>query len=613
MSNKLQKYLTNNNKNKVFTNKTFNDFRNDLLKYANEFYSDNILDFSETSLGGMFLDFASIVGDSLVYYAEQQFNEMDFETASDPENIARFLKRANIKGTKASPSSVEVQFNINIVSNSFKELTDLTLLPIIHSGTELRSTNGTFFVLSEDVNFNDGYKIQSITDNGDDTFTFDIFKKGLCSSGRIGTEFITFSDNSGKFLKFELENDEITKIMSVYDNDNNEYYEVDYLTQDFVFQKVEDAESPEDYISIKSAPYRFITEEDYDTGRTTLRFGNGDNTSFSNNIIPDPLDLLLPLKDRDYVGKIEVSPSSILSSNLLGISPSGKTLTVEYKYGGGKSHNVSANTVTTLNNLIISFPKSITDAGTSDVSDSVTVNNDTRATGGSNPPTLEELKTHLKNANKMQSRIVTYEDLLTVLSTMPSNFGKIYKAAALDNETFAGIKDIFIVCKNSDDYLENASDALKMNISKFINENRLIGDNFNIIDTPIFNFGLKFKIKIKKGYDETVVRFQLINDIVSFMRFDSFNIGQGIDVNRLTKIIESNPGVVTIVTMKNNIVVSKSSENNSFDFESNQSFTYSNNRFNPVSSYNNGLIYPARGGIFELKNPRSDIEILVSN
>ena len=114
MSNKLQKYLTNNNRNKTFTNKTFNEFRTDLLKYANEFYSDNILDFSEASLGGLFLDFASIVGDSLVYYAEQQFNEMDYETAVDPENISRFLRKANIKNVKGSPSIVEVTFTLTI-------------------------------------------------------------------------------------------------------------------------------------------------------------------------------------------------------------------------------------------------------------------------------------------------------------------------------------------------------------------------------------------------------------------------------------------------------------------------------------------------------------------
>ena len=251
--------------------------------------------------------------------------------------------------------------------------------------------------------------------------------------------------------------------------------------------------------------------------------------------------------------------------------------------------------------------------GTEAVSSSLVINNLNRATGGSNIPTLEDLKNALNSSNKMQSRIVTYEDLLTRLLTMPSNFGKIYKAAALENENFTGIKDIFIVCKNNDDHLEYASDALKKNISKFINENRLIGDNFNIVDSPIFNFGIKLKIKIAKGFDSSVVTFQLLNDILSLMRFDSFDIGQAINVNRLTKIVESNPGVTTIVTPKNKIVVSKSSSDNMFDFNTNQSFNYNNNKFNPTSSYEEGMIFPLRGGIFELKNPINDIEILIAN
>ena len=59
--------------------------------------SDNIVDFSEVSLGGMLLDFAAIVGDSLVYYAEQQFNELDYTTATDVNNIVKHMQRANIK------------------------------------------------------------------------------------------------------------------------------------------------------------------------------------------------------------------------------------------------------------------------------------------------------------------------------------------------------------------------------------------------------------------------------------------------------------------------------------------------------------------------------------
>jgi hypothetical protein len=615
MSNKLQKYLTNNNKDRVFTNKTFNDFRRDLLNYANEFYSENIIDFSETGLGGLFLDFAAIVGDSLVYYAEQQFNEMDYETATDPENIARFLKRAGINSIKASPSSVEITLKIKVKSNSKDEILEMEKLPVIHANSEFKASNGVYFVLSEDVDFRKDYIVQEISANGS-FYIFTIYKKAMCTSGRINTESFEFGVDEGKFLKFELENEEITKIISVYDNENNEYYNVDYLSQDFVFAKVENKDQNEDYLSIKPVPYRFIVEEDFNTNKTTLRFGNGDNTSFSNQIVPDTLDLLLPIKNKDYVSNKSTSPRSILSSNMLGISPAGKNITVEYKYGGGKRHNVSENSITKIENLIITFPDILSlDSSQNDldfITSSVSINNDDRATGGADVPSFQEIQMHLKNANKMQSRIVTHEDLLTKLTMFPTDFGKVYKAAALNNENFTGIKDIFIVCKNSEDYLENATDALKMNLSKFINENRLIGDNFNIIDSPIFNFGLTFKIKIKKGFGETI-RFQLRNDILEYMMFDSFDIGQGIDVNKLTKIIESNPGVVTIVTLKNNIVNSKSAKDNMFDFNSGQSFSYTNNSFNPVTRYDEGIILPPRGGIFELKNPRKDIEILISN
>ena len=110
---KIENYLKNKS-SKQFSNQTFNDFRQDLLDYANLFYKDNIVDFSEVSLGGMLLDFAAIVGDSLVYYAEQQFNELDYTTSTDPENIIKHLRRANIKSSKASPSSVEVIFTIEV-------------------------------------------------------------------------------------------------------------------------------------------------------------------------------------------------------------------------------------------------------------------------------------------------------------------------------------------------------------------------------------------------------------------------------------------------------------------------------------------------------------------
>jgi len=241
----LEKYLENKT-SKRFINQTFTDFRQDLLKYANTFYKDNIVDFSEVSLGGMLLDFAAIVGDSLVYYSEQQFNELDYETAVDPENINKHLRRANIKNSKASPSSTmitfEIEVDVDINSDIENPKPNQQHLPIIKKGTILSSESGINFILQEDVDFSDGYTqlIGEENLNGSIATLF-LSKKGLCVSGDIFEEVISFDNaNSQFYLSTSLEKDNITNIISVVDNENNEYHEVEYLTQSTVFQKVKD-------------------------------------------------------------------------------------------------------------------------------------------------------------------------------------------------------------------------------------------------------------------------------------------------------------------------------------------------------------------------------------
>ena len=44
-----------------YLNKDFDGFKNDLLLYARTFFNDQIQDFSEASVGGLFLDMATKV------------------------------------------------------------------------------------------------------------------------------------------------------------------------------------------------------------------------------------------------------------------------------------------------------------------------------------------------------------------------------------------------------------------------------------------------------------------------------------------------------------------------------------------------------------------------
>ena len=157
----INNYLLND-KPKQFSNKTFEDFRQELLQYANTFYKDQIVDFSEASLGGLLLDFAAVVGDSLVYYAEQQFAELDYETSTDIENIQKHLNRANIKKYNADPSSVSCTFTIEVIRDTQSLDSDpkpkYDYLPTIKKGTNIISETGVNFILEEDIDFSSCYK-----------------------------------------------------------------------------------------------------------------------------------------------------------------------------------------------------------------------------------------------------------------------------------------------------------------------------------------------------------------------------------------------------------------------------------------------------------------------
>ena len=138
------------------------------------------------------------------------------------------------------------------------------------------------------------------------------------------------------------------------------------------------------------------------------------------------------------------------------------------------------------------FPKEALNVNDIDaVIESLFVNNEQGSVGGAQALSLEELKQQIPSVIRSQNRIVSYEDLISRILTMPTDFGRINKAVALNNPYNNFTKDLFIVCKNSEGFYVAASDAIKKNMSNYLNEYRVIGDSFNIVDVPVFNFGIE--------------------------------------------------------------------------------------------------------------------------
>ena len=89
----------------------FESFRAELYDYAKTYFGDSIADFSEASVGGLFLDLAAMIGDTMSFYLDHQFNELSWENAVENKNIVNHLRLAGVKQTGVSPAVVTVTFS----------------------------------------------------------------------------------------------------------------------------------------------------------------------------------------------------------------------------------------------------------------------------------------------------------------------------------------------------------------------------------------------------------------------------------------------------------------------------------------------------------------------
>jgi hypothetical protein len=597
-------------KNRNYLVKSFDDFRNELLQYAVTYFPDKINDFSATSLGGMLLDFASIVGDTLSFYMDHQFNELDPSTAVENDNILKHIRRAGIQSSPPSPATAIVEFVIK-VSNDTSGNPRSDLLPKILKNTRLSTNQGIIFSLAEDLDFSD-MKFKKIVKRSDLNYSI-VVKEGLCISGLRTTESFVFGSNPGTFPTVFLTNNNITMIERVYDNENNDYYEVEYLSQDTIYKSIKNNQNNERYYEIIPASRRFVKEENLLTGEVNLRFGGGSNQNSEENILVDPTKAALSLYGREYFSKLTFDPGMLLKTNSLGIAPKNTTIYVTYRYGGGLNHNIpqySIQNIIDTENIVFSDATSQVDIEI--IKRNISVQNPTKATGGTDGLNFTELQQNIPNAMKMQNRIVNYQDLLGRLYSMPAPLGRISKATIVDNKYDFFNKNLYLLSKDNEDYLTICSDALKKNISTYINEYRLIGDSFTILDGIVLNFAINIKVRIKEGNDPVAVKNSLIERLIRLCRFDLYQIGQPIILDDIYNIAINTPNVYSIATEKKDFINSVTGSRLPAPGDPRiDEIVYSNNSFNPIIVNYKDILYPPTGAIFEMKYPEYNINVQV--
>lgn len=591
----------------------FDGFRSVLLDYARQYYPDRIQDFSESSVGGLFLDMAAYIGDNMSFYMDHLYGELNPDTVIETQNVERALRNAGVPITGAAASLVGVDFYIEVpVLDDGSLNPDPSLLPTIVGETTLQSNSGIIFTLIEDIDF---WQTDPATGNntvhpeveisngrriGGKIVTKVLKRSGLCTSGNQTTETFSIGEFQS-FRRISLSQRNVTQIIRVSDGLANKYYEVGSLTHDVVYRNVlnvgAEAGLVKDNLKVIPAPYRFIKETSLDDRSTSLVFGGGTADNLEDDVIPDPSEFSIPLPYSQNFSRLPVNPQKMLQTSTLGVAAANTTLTVVYRHGGGLSHNVTANSIRTISGLKISFPENPPAGQQIQVRNTVEVSNPRPASGGEDALSKEELLALIPSIKNSQERIVTKEDLLARVYTMPSNFGRVYRATLNKNPDNPLASRLYIISRNSSGNLITSPDQLKTNLRRYLNSYRMISDAIDIFDAAIINLELNFQVVVDPSINKNLILQEVIIDLKNQLNIANFHIGQPIIISDILSTIFAKSGIISVDSIRFKNIFG----------------TVKNLEYSPISydvklNTKNQIIYPPEGAIFEIRYP--DINII---
>ena len=634
-----------------YLNKDFSSFKANLIEFAKVYFPNTYNDFNESSPGMMFIEMASYVGDVLSYYIDNQFKESLLAYAEEKKTVYNMAQSFGYKPKVASPSSgiVEVFQTVPAISSgtgaNYTVKPDLRYAVKVNAGGTMGSNTGINFRTVEDINFKFSSSYDpmetSVYESANNVPTTYLLKKSVkIESGNTVTEFFSFNA-AEKYSRIKLANAGVTEVISCKDDDGNDWYEVDFLAQDTVFQDMENTElnDPELSSYADQAPYlmkllktsrRFVTFVATDN-RTEIRFGAGISDSPDEEIVPNPNNVGSSLPGSPSYLNTSFDPSNFLNTKTYGQAPSNTTLTITYRYGGGVNHNVPANSIQSLTSFNLTLDETGLNAGLVTTSkNSLAVTNPDPTSGGKGAESVIEVKQNTLAYFQTQQRAVTKADYITRVYAMPPKYGNIAKAyivqdsqidpsAGTIGNTGVAAKRIenplalnmYILGYDANKSLTSVNQAVKSNIQTYLTQFRMITDAVNIKDAYVINIGVKFNILAKSGYNKEQVVLQAIERVKEFFDIDKWQIGQPIVLADLAYQISLVDGVSAVVPPEDTDPFSSTNDRppvtivNKFA----TSAGYSGNLYDIKTATKEGVIYPSMDpSCFQLKFPTTDIE-----
>ena len=606
-----------------YLNKDFNSFKNQLIEFTQTYFPNNFNDFSEGNPGMMFLEMSAYVGDVLSFYTDNQIQETFLSLAQDKENLYNMAYAMGYKPKTTSAASVNLDISQLIPS----KIVDSTYIPDydytlnIRANSTFESTEGATFYTTQDADFTYTSSIDNISIfqfDGSNNPEYYLIKKTVPSiSAELKTQTFTVGAPE-KFRTLTLFDTNIISIESITDADGNIYYEVPYLAQDTIFEQVENigANDPllQQYsgetpylIKLKKVPRRFISRVK-PNNQIEIQFGAGISDKADEQIIPNPDNIGLGIKDGRSKLDTAYDPSNFLYTKAYGQVPTNTTLTVNYLVGGGLGANVNSNTITQNGTLLTTNKPNLNIGMLNFVKSSVSSTNVEAAKGGGAGDSIEDVRLNSIAAFSPQNRTVTKNDYIIRSLSMPPQFGTIAKAYITQDDQISPLTtepnripnplalNLYTLGYDSANKLSTLNTATKTNLATYLEEHRMLTDAINIKDAFIINIGLDFEITVFKNYNNQKILLDCITELKNYFDINKWQINQPIILSDVKNLIG---GVNGVQTVENIIFSNKNGTING----------YSQYIYPIQSALRNEVLYPSLDpSIFEVKYPDTDIK-----
>lgn len=594
-----------------YINKSFSNFRQQLIDYTKNYFPDTYNDFSPTSPGMMFMEMAAYVGDVLAFYQDTQLQETFLQYAQESKNLYTLAYMMGYRPKVSTAAQVILDAYQRVPSKlvSGQYIPDYAYAVIVAENTQLQSTTGTpvKFLVQDKVNFNfsssyDPTEVSVYSTSGNTITQFLLKKQTKAISAEVKTLSVQVTSPE-RFKTINITDTNILGILDIQDSSTNRWYEVPYLAQDTIFLEQTNAASDAGLapytLQLQKVPRRYVTRFT-STGTLQVQFGAGTTGQSDSVITPDPTNV--GLGDQIVgISRIDTAydPSNFMYTGTYGLAPSNTTLTIRYLVGGGVESNVPSDTITTI-------LASTATATTSGFENTLAFNNPGPADGGKDGDTSEEIRQNALRSFAEQSRAITREDYAVRALGMPARFGTIAKTYVTQDQltstqsTVDSIVDsnplslsLYVLAYDSTKKLTTTTSTLKSNLSTYLSQYKMLTDALNIKDAFIVNIGVKYEVLILPNYTGRDVLLECTKALQDYFRIENWSINQTINLSAIYTILDRVKGVQTV---------------QSVEIENKVGGNYSQYGYDIKGATRNNIVYPSYDPcIFEVKYPNTDI------